>query len=324
MASLNYSHAQYPVFLKSFHQFGRLATKVDTVIDFPDVSRIHAVIEWHDAWYLRDLSKNGVRVNGQMISPHHPYLLKMHDQIAFSGYQETPFVVDDLEPPRDLLVPEACGPEPDIKPIYLERYHFLPSEHSPEIVLFYNMSEQEWQCEHVKNGETFPLKDGEILQFSHRMWRLIKGIDSATEETQQFTTQPTDELCYIFNISQDEELTELTIQDHSHQIDCEVRSHHYLTALLARYKAEDLKQHIPEPEQGWRSVMQLMKDMGLSETHLNIQIHRARKQIQDALLSEGLMAPDYIERKRGRVRLAVRNYQVIKGSRLEVDSAHLS
>ncbi|SHO57014.1 FHA domain-containing protein [Vibrio quintilis] len=324
MASLNYSHAQYPVFLKAFHQFGRLSAKVDTVIDFPDASRIHAVVEWHDAWYLRDLSKNGVRVNGHLISPHQPYLLQVQDQICFSGYQDAPFVVADLEPPRDLLVPETDNADPDIKPIYLERYHFLPSENSPEIVLFYNMTVQEWQCEHVENGETYPLRDGEMLQFSHHAWRLIKGVDTGIEETVQFNTQTNDELCYIFNISQDEELTELIIRDHNHQIDCEVRSHHYLTALLARYKAEDLKQHVPESEQGWRSVMQLMKDMGLSETHLNIQIHRARKQIQDVLLSEGLMVPDFIERKRGRVRLAVRDYQVIKGSRLEVDSRHLS
>ncbi|MFA0570659.1 MAG: FHA domain-containing protein [Vibrio gallaecicus] len=325
MAYLSNQRFTHPIYLKAFHQFGRLSSSVNTTINLPDVSRLHAIIEFQKQWFIRDLSQNGVRINGQMIEANRPHLLNIHDQIWFSNAQQEPFIIESLEPPKDILLPtqQEVYVEPDLKPIYLDRYHFLPNDTAPELVVFYDQDEQEWQCEHFENNLCSILNDGEQLKFSEKTWQLFKSTETEDMETMCLKAQPTDNLCYVFNISQDEELTELIIQDAQRSINCQTRSHHYLTAILARYKAEDLKSNVPEPLQGWRSIEQLTKDLGLAETHINIQIHRARKQLSDLLEPEGVLVPNLIERKRGRIRLAVRDYQIIKGSTLEVDSRSL-
>ncbi|QMV13916.1 FHA domain-containing protein [Vibrio spartinae] len=324
MAYLSNIRLEHPIYLKAFHQIGRLSSAVDTTINLPDVSRIHAIIEFKKHWYIRDLSKNGVRVNGERLETHCPYQLKRGDQIWFSSAQKEPFVIASLEPPKDILLPayHDNNESHHLEPIYLKRYHFLPDDTSPELVVIYDQENQEWQCEHLTSSQCYVLKDGEQLEFSNKAWRLFKGAHSEEQETEYLDAQPDSNFRYIFNISQDEELTELTIKDSQRCIDCQTRSHHYLTALLARYKAEDLRQNIPEPSQGWRSVDQLTKDMGISETHINIQIHRARKQLAELQETMGVMVPNIIERKRGRIRLAATNYQVIKGNQLEIDSSH--
>ncbi|OLQ74388.1 hypothetical protein BIT28_09450 [Photobacterium proteolyticum] len=326
MAFLTNQKYSSPVYLKAFHQFGRLSSTVDTTIALPDVSRIHAVIEFQKHWYIRDLSKNGLRVNGKLIKANHPQLLHINDQITFSSAQCAPFIVRSLEPPKDILLPtlQEHGDDHDIQPIYLEHYHFLPDESSPELVVFYDQESQQWQCEHFENSILSPLHDGEQLKFSKQTWQLFKCESPENMDTLCLSAQEKNDLCYVFNISQDEELTELMIQSASESIDCQARSHHYLTAILARYKAEDIKQNVPEPSQGWRSIEQLTKDLGLPETHINIQVHRARKQLSELRQTTGIMIPDLIERKRGRIRLAINDYQVIKGSHLEIDTRGLA
>lgn len=324
MAYLTSGSSRYPLYLKAFHQFGRLATAVDTLIDNPEISRIHAVIEWIDGvWYIRDLSKNGVQVNGDSILPNKLYKLSVKDRICFANKKNITFIVESLDEPRDVLIPlesESSYDAPDAKPILLEHYHFLPSENSPEVIIFYDVVEKSWYCETINDSTPSKLYDGELLEFSDSIWKLIKGADAAEKETLISDTNVSNDICYIFNISQDEELTELTLKNSKEDIDCEIRSHHYLTALLARYKGQDQIANLPEHLQGWRTIDQLTKDIGLSENHVNIQIHRARKQLADKLQSEGISAPLLIERKRGRVRFAANDFKVFKGQELEVDS----
>ncbi|MPY26893.1 FHA domain-containing protein [Shewanella sp. YLB-07] len=326
MAYLTSTTTQFQLYLKAFHQFGRLASAVDTVIDSPEISRLHAVIEWIDgAWFIRDLSKNGVWLNKQMLTVNQLHPLQLHDTICFADQQHLQFVVDNVDEPQDVLVPHAQDERQgqgasQVKPIFLQRYHFLPTESSPEIIIFYDVAAQCWLCESVDNGAVSQIEDGELLKFSDSMWQLVKGATSCEKETIALNDKPENDLCYIFNISQDEELTELTLKNRQGLIKCEVRSHHYLTALLARYKGQDQQQALPDALQGWRSISQLTKDIGLSENHVNIQIHRARKQLADKLQANGLCEPLLIERQRGRVRLAASNYQVFKGQTLEIAS----
>ncbi|MGF1703717.1 FHA domain-containing protein [Photobacterium makurazakiensis] len=324
MAYLTSLNSSYPLFLKTFHQFGRLATAVDTLVDNPEISRIHAVIEWiDDKWYLRDLSKNGVWVNNKAIQPNKLYQLAVNDSICFANKKNITFIVTNLDEPKDVLVPFVSDKELnslESPPILLEHYHFLPSEDSPEVIIFYDVVEKCWYCETINDSTPTKLYDGELLEFSDSMWKLIKGADAADKETLVTNDNVDNDLCYIFNISQDEELTELTLKNSRADIDCETRSHHYLTALLARYKGQDKQDQLPEHLQGWRTIEQLTKDIGLSENHVNIQIHRARKQLADKLQSEGIFGPLLIERKRGRVRFAASDFKVFKGQELEVDS----
>ncbi|MCW8345441.1 FHA domain-containing protein [Vibrio sp. ZSDZ65] len=327
MAFLISQSTNYQVYLKAFHQFGRLTSAVDTVIDSPEISRIHGIIEWIDAgWYIRDISKNGIWLNNQPITANSLQPLSLHDTISFANRRDITFVVENLDKPCDALVPMSSS-EPDdsktYKPILLQQYHFLPSETSPELIIYYDVSEKQWYCENLSESSVHKIEDGEMLEFSHSMWQLMKGVDQTVNETVAINENVDADLCYVFNISQDEELTELTLKNRNGDIDCDTRTHHYLTALLARYKGQDRLNSLPADLQGWRSIEQLTKDIGLSESHVNIQIHRARKQISDKLLSAGICEPLLIERKRGRVRLAATNFKVFKGQALELDSTSI-
>lgn len=324
MAYLTSTQTQFHLYLKAFHQFGRLATAVDTVIDSPEISRIHAVIEWIDGtWYIRDISKNGVWLNNQLLAANTLQPLKRHDQICFANLKHISFVVENVDRPQDVLVPHTATKQhdtPPADPIFLEHYHFLPTESSPEIIIFYDIVEQCWFCESLDSATISRIDDGEFLEFSHSIWQLVKGANACEKETIAIKDKPENELCYIFTISQDEELTEFSLKNSQRHIDCDVRSHHYLTALLARYKGQDRHDALPEDLQGWRTMEQLTKDIGLSENHVNIQIHRARKQLSDKLQAHGMCEPLLIERKRGQVRLSANNFKVFKGQTLEIES----
>jgi len=324
MAYLTSSKTNYRLYLKAFHKFGRLLSVVDTLIESPEVSRIHAIIEWIDnAWYIRDLSKNGVWLNNSKICISKLYQLKINDQICFAEQESLVFTVENLDNPKDILIP--YGEDEQVvenvdTPIVLEHYHFLPSETSPEIIIFYDFDERSWCFEVIGESETSKIADGELIRFSNSLWKLLKRADSSEKETLEINEQATRDLTFIFNISQDEELVGLTLESDRNNIDCDIRSHHYLTALLARYRTEDRQKQIPENLQGWRTIDQLSRDMGLSESHLNIQIHRARKQITDKLKLLGQYAPMLIERKKRQVRLATAKYKIFKGNTLECDS----
>ena len=153
MAYLTSTNSKYQLYLKTFHQFGRLASAVDTLIDSPNISRIHAIIEWIDhTWYIRDLSKNGVLVNNKKIIPNKLYQLNISDQLCFAGQKNINFVVENLDKPRDALIPYVKNEQSNEKaqtPIVLEHYHFLPSESAPEIIVFYDINEKSWFCESV-------------------------------------------------------------------------------------------------------------------------------------------------------------------------------
>ena len=77
--------------------------------------------------------------------------------------------------------------------------------------------------------------------------------------------------------------------------------------------------NLDQTEQGWIYTDKLARDLGLAETHLNIQIHRARKQLVEGLNNEG-EADTFIQRRGGKVRLGVDLFEVIKGSTFEIST----
>jgi len=89
---------------------------------------------------------------------------------------------------------------------------------------------------------------------------------------------------------------------------------------LARYRSEDTAKMIDKLLQGWVSIDKLTNDLGFTESHVNIQIHRARKQLADKLKDLGLSGPMLIERKKGQVRFGASNFKIFKGKDLEIDA----
>ncbi|NRA52960.1 MAG: FHA domain-containing protein [Gammaproteobacteria bacterium] len=320
MAYLVSNDSQSRCYLSAYHKFGRLQHTADTLINCSNISKLHAIIEWtQGAWYIWDVSTNGTWLNGEKLIAKTRYILNINDQIVFPGTSRPSFVVEDLAPPQDLLLPLLAGTtavDPAVEAIKLEKYHLLPSEVSPEYAIFYDEVNANWHCESVFDNANNALTDGDIIEFSGMKWRVHLGNHLALANTVQEIDSDIEQYTFTFYLSLDEEKTQLRLESQNMQIDLDIRNHHYLTLLLARYRAADIKKGIDGYNQGWVEVEQLSQDLGIDQLHINIQIHRARKQLVDSL-EQGIIFDDLIQRKKGSIRLGCNQFTIYKGKELE-------
>ena len=307
---------QENVYLRPYHSFGRLAGKVDTVLQGLETSKLHAVIEWlDDIWYIRDISTNGVWLNHKKINTNIHYQLHPDDRIYLGDPEKCCYQVCDLNAPTCLLQPLADQILVKTTAITLQKYNLFPSEAAPEIALFYDEDQQGWLVEDLAFASLSPVADGEKIKFSETYWRLISPLCSLPALTQRINTSPKNGLVFIFNLSQDEETTELKLRTADEFIDFSARSHHYLSAYLARARDKDIRKKVGDDEQGWLDTTRVARDLGVDIYHLNILIHRARKQLVNNVRLD-LPAEWLIERKRGKVRFGSPQFIINKANTL--------
>lgn len=306
-------------YLYAHHSFGRLAYSVNTVLSDPQISKIHGIIEWENGkWFIRDLSTNGTWLNQEKLIKNKKYPINIGDQIRFTAQGEGIFLVKDLSAPGDLLVPVNCNGSAEVEAIELHQYHLLPSDQSPEIVISYEQSRGQWCIETVNdtNQSLRTLNENDFVEFANQQWQLrLSHLESPTEQLPGALHSP-DKLDFIFELSLDEESTQLKLVTPDETIDFYIRSHHYLTLSLARYRALDAMRGLDEKNQGWVYTEQLAKDLGIDVGHLNIQIHRARKQFVDTL-SKNLGSEYLIQRQAGKIRFGSASFEIYKGQKIE-------
>lgn len=305
------------IYLSSLHTIGRIPRSVDTLIESPEVSRYHAAIEWNDGrWHLRDLSLNGTWLNHIRINKDQPYPLNKGDQLQFGHPQNDIFLLKDIQPPMDALFPESILHKAESHVIFLHSYHLLPSEQAPEIAIF--KKQGLWYIEELHSSHHSPreLQNKEFVILNGQQWQLRLATGDAPTVELDYCPCSLDELSLIFHLSQDEESTKLLIDCHSEQHNLRSLSHHYMTLNLARIRAQDALNGIDLSEQGWVYTEQLANILGLDENHLNIQIHRARKQFYDTFGNSQDPA-DFIQRRPGKIRLGCTSFKIYKGSTLE-------
>lgn len=114
---------------------------------------------------------------------------------------------------------------------------------------------------------------------------------------------PEVELC--FHVSLDEEHVELEISNAMQVQRLPSRSHLYVLVLLARAWADDTES--APAERGWVDREQLCRMLNMGRKVLNVQIHRARKQLADAGVLE---AERLVERRAHSLRLACQRAEV--------------
>ncbi|WDE00931.1 FHA domain-containing protein [Thalassomonas actiniarum] len=358
MAFILNHNTQSLCYLYGHHSFGRLAYSVNTLVSNAAVSKIHAIIEWeNDAWFIRDLSSNGTWLNNRRLPENTKAQLKLSDDIYFAGLKDIRFTVKDLSAPCDLLIPLNLENDPELLkansrqlPAFsLSHYHLLPSEQNPEIVLYLNRFSGLWSVEYLnqesneaKADEENALTDREklsrgqsihnpqrphvvnehdIISFAGQEWRLhLSHLETSTELLSN-SEEKINQLSFTFNLTLDEEETQVKMHHQGKTTDFQVRSHHYLTLNLARYRVADAQKGLEPALQGWVYPEQLAKDIGLSISHLNIQIHRARKQFVDALTNIS-DAEDLIQRQSGKIRFGGSVFTIYKGQHLEATLSH--
>jgi len=323
------------IYLSGLHTIGRLPQGIDTVINKPEISRYHAAIEWkNDVWWIKDLSLNGTWVNGEKITKNTPCQLNLNARIQFGNLQNGAFVVSDISPPQDILLrDDSNGNSSNInsskahqvsdlnntkKIIHLNAYHLLPDEQHPEVAIYCKSGR--WVLEELNSNEAVAhlLQHKDTVCISQQQWQ-VHLIDEHAATLPLHNEQDITDIILVFKLSLDEETTHMSVQTPESAHNLFVRSHHYMTLVLARQLIEDIRLHTDKTEQGWIYSEVLAKRLGIEESHLNIQIHRARKQFSELFSHQG-NAEQLIQRRSGQVRLNCQHVRIYKGDNLESSS----
>jgi hypothetical protein len=294
------------IFLKSHHVFGRNREKADTEMKNKDISQIHASVRWNGvAWLLTDFSRNGTWIDDTRLVPGEKTELRLGNIIRFSSLGESEWQLIDDKPPSNVIVPlKGNG-----RVIKLDRFHALPSETEPDISIYISPT-GEWVCEN-KNG-VYPLKNGDVISHDQGVWQFFG--DDPVDMT--LSKKIAKDIRFHFRVSVDEEHVFLKIQVDKNTIDLGERAHHYMLLTLARQRLRDAGEGVDQDAQGWIETNRAARMLGLDPCHLNIQIYRSRKQINDAL-SELQNPPQVIERRLGDLRFGYPDFQIMRGSTIE-------
>nr|WP_324256921.1 FHA domain-containing protein [Cellvibrio fontiphilus] len=309
------AEAYFP--LAPHHTFGRLANSVDTHIDKPYVSKLHAAIEWNgEQWRIKNLGLNGTWINGLAMAQGETRELAINDEIVLAAQNDPCFKVMDLHAPNDMLWPLDRSPQVH-SPIYLSRYHLLPEGEAPELALYFDEQAQQWYREAIaEHGDALPLNDGDLVQYSAGAWQFVRA--QVYGPTEVKSARHINDFEFVFNLSLDEETTQLELRQQQ-VLDLAVRTHHYLLLQLARHRAEDAARGLDSKSQGWVYAEDLAAELGLDSTHMNIQIFRARKQLSD-MLPDALGQHCLLERRGGKIRFGCEKFKIFKGEQLTLAS----
>ena len=327
MARVKFLGTEKVEFLREHHIVGRRVESVDTRLDYPFVSKLHLVIEWKDPnWLIRDMSHNGTWLNGERLVPQVSAVINSNDIIDIAGADGIRFQVCDTHPPANTIYQSdsPLNSTPLIDSI------FLPNDEKPEIGLYKCPDRLQWFSEPMTPNpatnltpddeqlvyETGPYQHGDIIECSDTQWQLFLVSENALTIELDSPSRDIADVEFRFDLSQDEESTNLTLIHGDVKTDLAERSHHYLLAHLLRHRSVQSKEHNNVNDQGWIKSVLLAQELGIDETYLNIQIFRARKQISSALAGfRG--SSQLIERRRGSIRTGISKFSIFKGGLLE-------
>ncbi|UTF61774.1 FHA domain-containing protein [Gilvimarinus sp. DA14] len=316
MAYLHRKDVPLRIPVVAHHTIGALEGKVDTYIQNPYISRRHLCLEWSgELWQIKDLSRNGTWVNGRKLEKGVYYPLQKGDQIQLAGEEGACFEVEDLAPPRDILLPIVSqNGTPAI--IELQAANLIPDEEQPEWYIYQEPNSGQWLVQSVadSNQPAKPLRHNDILEGSAGRWQLFCA--SASAPTMERPSQACITEAEIrFEVSLDEESTGLLIHSEGQRYNLGIRAHNYLLLLLARHRADDARQGLSELDQGWVSNDLLVHELGLEPNHLNIQVYRARQQLTKTIPQ--LNHDKFVERRGTTMRLGCNRFSIHKGGKVE-------
>jgi FHA domain len=311
MAVLKEENTQKKLFLRGLHMFGRNPSRADTVLCNSDVSQIHASIRWNGkTWEITDHSRNGTLLDGRRLVANEKTALATGQTIRFSLACETGWVVETLDPPCPMLLP--ANEEAPV--ILLQGFHFLPDEDAALASVYLSAGSQ-WMWEDEQGHRI--LHDGDMVMVGDQTWKF--NASNEIEVTSDLRLQSPPALrtvLFDFAVSQNEEHIYLSIAIDGNVINLGERTHHYSLLILARKRFEDAERGIDVASQGWISVDDLSRMLGLDAPHVNTLLFRGRNQIARECPDESSLS-NVIERRRGEVRFGAFRFQIVRGVQVE-------
>lgn len=305
------------IHLKQSHLFGRLLNVVDTYLQDSAISRIHFLLEYNASdWYLMDYSSNGTWVNGVRITKGVQTLVNQGDIITVGGKLGAEFQFTDAGAPVDILCRRNNAESPIIQTLQLQATNHLPNQQHCEMSI--TRANDNWVLEHKHKQRS--LHDGDWITIEKQNWQVVlTDVPDCTMKVQDDGIQLS-EIQLQLHTSLDEETTSAKMVSHVSEVNLKTRSHHYLLLLLARQRIADASNNIDITECGWVYMEHLIEMLGIPETLINIQIYRARKQLELALNGD-IDGKDLIERRSGKIRIGLSQFAIYKGANLEAQKA---
>jgi hypothetical protein len=305
MATLTHVSTGKSYSLTSTFLVGR-SSKCALLLDSRQISSAHAVFHWRgEAWELRDLhSRNGTFVNQRRLEPGEAILLTKGASIAFGDLTQSFALAEDTPPRATARAEDGTVMQADD-----EGFLALPSPEQAEI----SISSHGGQWFVDTDGDRMA-RDGDVLHAGGMDWHLELPV------VVEHTLQPDDGARHRvegtglrFTVSRDGSVDVDVL--HGRQVTrLRPRAHHHLLLALARRRLADqtgpATAHLPASEHGWMSHAELFGLLSASERSLNLDIHRARRQIGDeAGLLDGRLL---IERRRGaKIRLGATRLEIL-------------
>ncbi|WP_241292251.1 FHA domain-containing protein [Microbulbifer celer] len=320
MACLQHPDRDQPVYLLAHHTIGRRAGAADTRITAPEISGIHASIQWSGCqWVIRDLSRNGTWVNGIQLIPAKNQPLGLGDEICFGRAGNPVWKVENLDPPENLLLDLHSGEAQS-----LESYHLLPDEHDPIASLHFNPVNGVWIYELLDGSDTREtariVNHGSRIDCARDSWELFLGNSQGATTELAMKNLCISDFRLRLTVSHHEEHVQLQLTKSDLTVDLAARSHNYLLLYLARARIRDLNRGIDVPDQGRVAIDLATRELGITVNHLNTQIFRARKQISNSL-PDAIDTSSLVERRSHEMRLGCNQLDIFKGSQKEIIEA---
>lgn len=267
----------------------------------PDVSGEHALLRWtQGGWVLTDLhSRNGTYVDGRRIDAGTPVQLDRGASLGFGRPAE--FVLQEDGPPRPhavLLDDTTRAIEP------LNGLLALPDPECPEVTVY--AQAQAWWLDDA--GDTSAATDGRIVATSAGLWRLHLPEELPATRRREPEAPTVAGLTLQFAVAERDTYVELVASVGEHVFDLKARAHHLPLLLLARARLAD--RHLPAAQQGWIHQDDLLGQLGWEVAHLNLDIHRIRRQFADVGIAD---AGHIVERRPGtrQVRIGAAQLEIV-------------
>ncbi|MBX2798160.1 MAG: FHA domain-containing protein [Myxococcales bacterium] len=233
----------------------------------PRISGEHATLSWSgQRWELRDLaSSNGTFVDGARVEPGQAVPLTPQNRLSFGHDGGGWSLLDDSGPvggARELVGDRRAVARGDLL--------CLPDDQEPELCVYLDRTGR-WVME--RGDEVTPVADQAVVRAADSVWRLF--LPDPVVPTLRADTGS--DLRLSFRVSGDEEYVELDVlqQGRVHQVGA--NTFNYLLLVLARERLADAERGTSDP--GWLHQEELSRKLGLHDTTIYTQIHRARTRL---------------------------------------------
>lgn len=232
------------------------------------------MLKWrHDAWEVRDLgSSNGTSVDGKRLARNVWAPLHAGSELRFAGGDLWVLVA---------ALPPVAGAQSESGRVCVadQGLLVLPDWDAPVACIYEDADSLWWievgdEARIATDQETIVAGEPWVLSIPPPLSNTLESTTLRVERTLAL-----DLVTLRFRHSQDLEHVDMSVVTDSGPLPPTSRAHQHVLLLLAKARVEDRAKGLPAQEQGWVYVDQLRAMLRIDSERLNVDIHRARKEL---------------------------------------------